>query len=103
MSLRHMHCLLNMFCKYDPCTDPVYSSLIWKIAEMGKVEYSPKMFEVVLFLNAVWVLMTCFMVRLAQAFLEEDFTKGRKSEMVFHTMKFTLEILLVSRLREVSL
>lgn len=96
-----MHCHLNMLCKYDPCTDPVCRSLIWKIAEMGKIDYSPKMFEMVLFLNAMWVLMTCFMVRLAQAFVEEDFTKGRKSEtLVFHTMKFTLE---VSGFRQVSL
>lgn len=71
---------------------------------MGKTEYSPKMFEVVLFLNAMWVLMTCFVVRLARALVEEDFTKERKSEtLVCHTMKFTLEVLPVSGFRQVSL
>lgn len=62
------------------------------------------MSEVVLFLNAMWVLMTCSLVRLAQGSVEEDFTKGRKSEtLVFHTMKFTVEVLPVSGFRQVSL
>lgn len=48
--------------------------------------------------------MTCSVVRLAQASVEEDFTKGRKSEtLVFHTRKFTVEVLPVSGFRQVSL
>jgi len=40
------------------------------------------------------------MVRLAQDFVEEDFTKGRKSEtLVFRTVKFSLEVLQVSGFR----
>lgn len=44
-----MHWHLNMFCIYSPCADSVNSSLVWEVAEMGKAEYSSKMFEVVLF------------------------------------------------------
>lgn len=46
--------------------------------------------------------MTCFVVRLAQAFVEEYFTQGRKSDvLVFHTIK--LKVLPVSGFRKVNL